>query len=315
MDININNLPLYNIFLEVASSKNLSVAASRLFISQPAVSKAIKKLEEQLHSKLFIRSSRGVKLTDDGELLYMHISQAFSEIFQGENLIKTRHSLGVSKIRFGASNTLCKYLLLPKLKNYVKLYPHINISIDCQSSNHTVKKIETKDIDIGLIAYLDEVKDLTLFPAGTIQDTFVVSPEYLKNLLVRENIDITNSFSRSNLMMLTKDNVTRKYVDSFISDYISHDTKIMEIGSMDLLIEFAKTGLGIGCVIREFVERELEDGTLIEVIPPGLEIKKRQVCYCINSKSTPDKATQSFLNFIKSPVKNPFDDISQSILT
>ena len=93
MDININNLPLYNIFLEVASSKNLSVAASRLFISQPAVSKAIKKLEEQLHSKLFIRSSRGVKLTDDGELLYMHISQAFSEIFQGENLIKTRHSL------------------------------------------------------------------------------------------------------------------------------------------------------------------------------------------------------------------------------
>lgn len=289
-------LNLYNIFLAVAQTKSLSAASKRLFISQPAISKAIKQLENELGTALFFRSSKGVQLTDDGELLYSHVFNAINEINIGEQLLNSRKELGVGRIRFGASNTLCKYILLPKLQKYVRKNPHISISINCQSSIHTKALIDNRDIDIGLIATPDYQKGLKLYSAGSIHDTFVASPGYIKNLLLRENTTMSNLFHGANLMLLTRDNVTRTYVDSYLNDSILSQTTLMEIGSMDLLIEFAKTGLGIGCVIREFVKSELESGALMEVTPPNLEIKKREVSYCVNSNLPLSNAALDFLN-------------------
>lgn len=290
-----NRLNLYNIFLAAAESGSLSDAAAKLYISQPAISKAIKRLETELDCVLFHRSSRGVQLTDEGRLLYNHISQAFAGISSGENLLRARKSLGIGRIRFGASNTLCKYLLLPHLKQYVHDNPHVNISIDCQSSSHTLKLLDSHDIDIGLTASPDSQKGLILYPAGYIQDTFVASPEYISNLRLREGADTNDPFFHANLMLLTKDNVTRSYVNNYLTDSLLAKTTLMEIGSMDLLIEFTKTGLGIGCVIREFVENELKTGGLIDVTPAELSIKKREVCYCINDSVPLSGAAMDFL--------------------
>lgn len=299
MIINPNNLTQYNIFLTVAQEGNLSNAAKILYISQPAISKAIKKLEESFGCTLFKRTSRGVTLTEDGELLYKHIKQAFSEISAGEDLLRTRKKLGVGRIRFGASTTLCKHFLLPKLKSFVKDNPHISISIDCQSSLHTQKLLEADSIDIGLIAMPDSLNGIRPYNAGFIQDTFVASPEYIHNLELREGITSDNIFSKANLMVLNKENVTRTYINRYLPDYISDDTKLLEIGNMDLLIEFAKTGLGIGCVIREFVETELENGSLIAVNPSGLNIKKREICYAVNEATRLSPAARIFLeNYI-----------------
>ena len=289
-------LNLYNIFLAVAQTGSISSASKRLFISQPAVSKAIKQLEDELGTTLFFRSSKGVSLTEDGELLYSHIQSAFNEINAGELLLRSRKELGVGRIRFGASNTLCKYILLPRLQKYVRKNPHISISINCQSSLHTRALIDSRDIDIGLIATPDSQRGLKLYSAGSIHDTFVASPGYIKNLLLRENTNMHNLFQGANLMLLTRDNVTRTYVDSYLNDMLLSQTTLMEIGSMDLLIEFAKTGLGIGCVIREFVKNELESGALMEVTPPDIDIKKREVRYCVNSSLPLSDAAMDFLD-------------------
>ena len=124
----------------------------------------------------------------------------------------------------------------------------------------------------------------------------MASPGYIKNLLLRENTDMGNLFHGANLMLLTRDNVTRTYVDSYLNDIMLSQTTLMEIGSMDLLIEFAKTGLGIVCVIREFVKSELESGALMEVTPPNLNIKKREVSYCVNSNIPLSSAAMDFLD-------------------
>ena len=124
----------------------------------------------------------------------------------------------------------------------------------------------------------------------------MASPGYIKNLLLRENTDMSKLFHGANLMLLTRDNVTRTYVDSYLNDIMLSQTTLMEIGSMDLLIEFAKTGLGIGCVIHEFVKSELESGALMEVTPPNLNIKKREVCYCVNSNIPLSSAAMDFLD-------------------
>ena len=89
-----DNLNYYRVFYTVANTGNISKAADMLFISQPAISKAISKLEDGLHVKLFLRSSKGVTLTDEGQVLYNHIEKAFSNISQGEDEIRHIHELG-----------------------------------------------------------------------------------------------------------------------------------------------------------------------------------------------------------------------------
>ena len=108
-----NNLSLYNIFLAVAEAGSTLGAAKTLFISQPAVSKAISKLEASLEVSLFVRSKKGVRLTDDGLILYDRIKNAFEYIDEGESVIRERNSLGTGHIKIGVSSTLCKYILLP----------------------------------------------------------------------------------------------------------------------------------------------------------------------------------------------------------
>ena len=145
------HLSQYKIFYEVARCGNISRAAKELYISQPAISKSIQKLEEGVGCKLFSRSSRGVVLTDEGKLLYEHVSEAFETLTMGEEKLKRSIELGVGHLKIGVSSTLCKYLLLPYLKEFIRQNPHISISISCQSTNDTLKLLEDNKIDIGLI--------------------------------------------------------------------------------------------------------------------------------------------------------------------
>ena len=136
------NFNLDHIFYTVARCKNISGAARELYISQPAISKAISKLEQNLNTTLFLRSSRGVKLTEAGEILYRQVESAFAAISQGEEQLMRIRKLGMGHLSIGASTTLCKYVLLPILQPFVKQHPHIQISISCQPSNETITALE-----------------------------------------------------------------------------------------------------------------------------------------------------------------------------
>ena len=102
------NLNLYHIFYHTAKAGNISLAAKQLYISQPAVSKSIAKLEELLDTTLFYRNSRGVKLTPEGTVLMEELTHAFSAIARGEEALRKIHGLGIGQITIGVSTTLCK---------------------------------------------------------------------------------------------------------------------------------------------------------------------------------------------------------------
>ena len=124
------HLSQYKIFYEVARCGNISRAAKELYISQPAISKAISKLEESLGIKLFSRNSRGVQLTREGTILFQHVNTAFDSIGRGERELKRIHDFHIGNLKIGVSNTLCKYVLLPYLKGFIGKYPHVNIAIE-----------------------------------------------------------------------------------------------------------------------------------------------------------------------------------------
>ncbi len=100
------------------------------YISQPAISKAISKLEDSLGLSLFTRSSRGVQLTSEGEILFEHTREAFDALDRGEQELKRIQEFDIGHLRIGVSNTLCKYILLPYLKTFIDQYPHMKVTIE-----------------------------------------------------------------------------------------------------------------------------------------------------------------------------------------
>lgn len=330
------NLNYYRIFYEAAKTGNISKAAETLFISQPAVSKSITKLEQSLGHTLFIRSKKGVRLTEEGQTLFDHLAKAFDSIDTAEQTLKRIRQLGMGQLRIGVSTSLCKHILLSYLQDFIRENPHVKVSIECNPTFETIQLLKAEKIDIGLICETDLDKGYSFMPLKAIHDTFVTTQIYLDNLILREYDTVQNADSnpktetmpdlppvtglflftngtqkkapdisftgkeileKSNLMLLDKGNISRMYIDSYLSDHHIHPGQILEINNMDLLIDFAAIGMGIACVVREFVVSYIESGQVIE-IPMDYEIPKRTVGFIYNEQNL-NATTKRFLEFCK----------------
>ena len=120
---------LYRVFYVVANNGNITKASEELNISQPAISKSIKNLESQLGGQLFVRTKRGVILTEEGKEFYKYIKHAIEYINNAENKFSELINLEVGSIRIGVSTTITREFLLPYLEEFHKLYPRIDIQI------------------------------------------------------------------------------------------------------------------------------------------------------------------------------------------
>lgn len=272
------NLNLYHIFYTTAKAGNISLASKKLFISQPAVSKSIAKLEENLNTILFYRNSRGVRLTKEGMLLQEQLEQAFQAISYGEEQLRKIHDLGIGQLTIGVSTTLCKYVLIPYLQKFIQNNPHIKVSIACQPTSETIKGLRNGTLDIGLIGTSSDMKDLSFSPVMEIQDSFVTTKQYLKNLATRLECSDINVplWNEATFLMLDEENISRRYINNYLQQENIEISQIIEISTMDLLIEFAKIDIGIACVIENFVTKELADGSLIR-LPMEKKIPSRNI--------------------------------------
>lgn len=300
------NLSSYYVFYMVVKKGNISAASKELFISQPAVSKSVTKLENNLNTKLLIRSSRGVTLTREGKILYERLVDAFHAIELGEEQLKYESKTEVEHLKIGVSSTLCKYILLPYLKEFVKLHPHIRISIDCHPTYQTLQALSQNEIDIGLVGEIqDESYPFIFSRIHSVEDVFVTTQSYLDHLMIRTGLssqELTENyqllFQNATLMLMDKDNLSRQYVDRYITANEIQPANLIEVASMDLLIEFATIGIGIACVIKNFAEQEIKNGTLIE-LPIPLHIPKRNIGLIYTKKQYKNPALEAFLSFYK----------------
>ncbi|MGI5981936.1 MAG: LysR family transcriptional regulator [Sakamotonia sp.] len=292
------HLSQYRIFYEVARCGNISRAAKELYISQPAISKAIGKLEESLGTRLFLRNSRGVQLTPEGNVLFQHVSDAFDSLNRGEKELKRIHDFHIGQLKIGVSNTLCKYVLLPYLKGFVEKYPHVNITIESQSTAHTLEMLEARKIDIGLVAEPRARRGLNFTPVMEIHDGFVCTPAYMENLTLREGPS-PDIFKTGNIMLLDRSNMSRKHLDTYLSDRDIEVNQLLEVTDMALLIEFARIGLGIACVILDFVSGDLKNGTLMEV-PLESPIPRRVIGFACPPQDQ-SQTLREFLAFCSTP--------------
>lgn len=262
---------LYRVFHTVASCGTVSAAADSLFVSQPAVTKSIKKLEMLTGCTLFVRSSKGVRLTTEGQILYEYVKNGFEYLQNGERILKKLQDRKEGLVRVGISNTLCRYYFIPHLEKFHQRYPGIRITIVNRTSQETLKLLEKGMIDFGIISIPKERSPFVYREVLTIQDIFVAGRQYPE---LRNPISL-QALGRYPLMMLEKDNVTRAYIDGYLAENKVVLQPEIEISSLDFLVEFARIGLGVALVIRNFIEDELRSGLLSEIpVAPALQARR-----------------------------------------
>ncbi len=282
------NLTRYKIFLSVAEHKSISKAAVSLYISQPAVSITIKKLEENLNTTLFIRRSKGVELTENGRLLYDSVKKALHMLTDTEKSLRFPFYTGY--LRIATSNVLCKHFLMPYLKEYIKQYPDTELAITCTSSAEAQVMLEECSVDLALVVKPQSLGKYVYHPMGMIEYIFVCTPAY------REKWSCKNDeiFQYANIMLLNQDNVSRKHINAYYAKNNIMPLHILEVNEMDMLIEFAKMGIGISCVVRQFVEYELKSGCLME-IPLSNPVMPREIGFLYQEIQP---FNENILNFI-----------------
>ncbi len=265
------NLEYYRVFYHTARAGSISRAAQGLFISQPAVSQSIKQLEEKIGGQLFFRTRKGIRLTGEGEVLFKYIEQAYNFIMTAENKFSEMQNLAYGEIRIGAGDTLSRYYLLPFLEEFHRAYPGIKIQVTNRTTPETIGLLKNGSVDFGIINLPVSGDDqLEIRETITIQDCFVGGEAYRK---LSDSAIPLKELVAYPLLLLEKASNTRRYIDSYAK---SHNVEILpeiELGSYDLLVQFARIGLGISCVVKDFVAEEFENGGLYEIrlkeeIPP-----------------------------------------------
>lgn len=258
------NLELYKAFFYTAKHGTVSRASEHLYITQPAVSRAIQQLEEALKCSLFFRSSKGVKLTPEGEILYKYIEQAFNFISAGETKISDVKNLLSGEVRIGASDTICKYYLIPYLKLFRTLHPAIKIQVICTTTPAIVQLLKTGKIDFGIINLPYSDDQLHFQDIIKVQDCFVASRKYK---YMSRQMQPLSEIVKHPMILLEKGSNSRTFIDRYFKANSVDITPVLELGNMDLLMQFAKYDFGIACVIRNFIEDELEKEMLYEIKP------------------------------------------------
>ncbi|MDN4606724.1 LysR family transcriptional regulator [Sporosarcina highlanderae] len=290
----VSKLDLYRIFCIVGKNESFSGAAKELFMTQPAISQSIMQLEKELETRLFNRTPKGVTLTNEGSLLLEYVNSAINLIEIGEEKIAEFKNLTIGELRIGVGDTISKYFLLPQLEAFRNRYPSLKLKIENGTTDALISLLKSGEVDI-VVCNLPVVDDaLNVRPCMDIHDTFVYGDKYRK--LLARPIGF-HELAKLPLIFLEPSSNSRKYVEDFL---LSKGVKIspeFELGSHDLVVEFARINMGIACVTREFTEDYLESGVLQEVQLKG-EIPRRSIGVC-SLKSVPlSPASTRFLELL-----------------
>lgn len=276
------NLEYYKIFYHVATEHSITGAARKLSISQPAVSQAVKQLEQGLGIELFTRRAKGVSLTRAGTLLYSYVGNGYETIMAGEKQLTKMMNLECGEVRIGASDMTSQFYLLPYLERFHELYPEIKVTVTNAPTPQTIDQLSQGKIDFGVVTKPVEVDPhFDVFVVRKIQDVFVAGDRFQdlkgKKLNYKQLAELP-------LICLDGNTSTRMYMDSYLERNDVRITPEYELATSEMIVQFAKRNLGIGCVAKEFAADYLESGELFQ-----LEFRKpvpeRDMCLLMDRRS------------------------------
>lgn len=289
------NLDLYRIFYIVAQNGSISAAADILYISQPAITFQIKKLEEQLNVTLFTRTKHGVILTEEGNILFEYIKKAMDSINNGENALSNLKNLDCGIIRIGASTTVCRHVIMPYLEKFHKKYPKIEIQIVNNLTTNLIKELRNGNLDILVLNLpMNENKNLKIIPIVDVQDIFVGNKKYYDLTKGKLSLEELKAYP---LIFQKLPSNTRAYLNNYLKLNNVDLKPQLEVVSYNLIMDLVSAGFGIGYATKNFIKSELNNNTLFEIeVNPS--IPKRFIGIVIINKKTPNYSIKKLIEIM-----------------
>lgn len=285
------NLELYKIFYVVAKNKNMTKASEELHISQPAISQTIRKLEDQLDGTLFLRSNKGMKLTEEGKMFYEYVKGALELINNAENEFTSFKDLSKGEIKIGCSTTLTKLVLLEAIKKFHSDYINVNIEIINDLTSNLINDLKLGKLDF-VIFNESNIKEtnLNLKKIKELRQGFIYNPSFYKDEVI--NFEDLNNFP---LILQKEESNSRKLLD-----YIALKNNIkllpkMEVVSQELITEFVNIGLGIGFVIIDLAKKNFKDFKELKV---NKKIPNINVYLATNKSIALTFASKTFIKYL-----------------
>lgn len=286
------DLELYKVFYVVAKNKHMTRASEELHISQPAISQSIKKLEDQLGGTLFLRSNKGMELTEEGKMFYEYVKGALELIGNAENEYTSFKDLSKGEIKVGCSTTLTKLILMDALENFHKDYPNININIVNGLTSNLINDLKLGKLDFVIFnesnvkennLYLEKIKEL--------KQGFVYNPDYYT-----DNVKTFSDLNKLPLILQNGESNSRKLLDYIaLQEHVKLIPR-MEVVSQELISEFANIGLGIGFVIIDLANRNFKNLKELEI---NKTIPNINVYLALNKSVLLTFASKKFLEYFR----------------
>lgn len=255
-DINLN---LYKIFYEVALSESISDASKKLFITQSAVSKAIKKLEEDLNTNLFYRNSKGVKLTEKGEELLFYVEEAFNNLVTAERTMTESKTLNKGKISIGVPSQIGSFYIFEDITNFHKKYPNIEITIISKTTTQLLKLLERHEIDfiIDTSPINTKIDNIIIQPLIEVKNCFVAKSDTSIDI---DKIKTIKDLANYPLVLPIKGTDNRKQLDKVFEKNNVELNNVINVHTSEMIAGSIKKDLGIGYIIYDVIKDNVEKG-------------------------------------------------------
>lgn len=291
------NFELYKIFYTVAKELSFSRAASKLFMSQSAVSQNIRQLEEKLETSLFNRTTKQVSLTQDGQTLLEHVEPAVHMLHNGEQHLTEMKTLERGQLHIGASDTICKHYLLAFFKEYHTLYPQIELKVTNRTSIKCVDLLNQGAVDL-IVTNLPNThisEEMDVIETATFKDVFIASSD---RIIAKSNAASPayslEDLSQEPILMLTKSTTTSEYLYQLFADVGLKINPAIELGSIDLLVDLATIDLGISFV-PDFC---VPTNNTLQTLPTDLPIPERHLGIATHTKRPLTEASKRFIELL-----------------
>ena len=286
------DLELYKVFYAVAKHKHMTKASEELHISQPAISQSIKKLEDQLGGTLFLRSNKGMELTEEGKMFYEYVKGALELINNAENEFTSFKDLSKGEVKIGCSTTLTKLVLINALKDFHLDYPNININITNDLTSNLINNLKLGKLDF-VIFNESNIKEtnLNLEKIKELKQGFIYNPR-----LYDDNINNFEDLNNVPLILQKEESNSRKLLD-----YIAMQNNVklipkMEVVSQELITEFTNIGLGIGFAIIDLAKINFKN---LKELNINKKIPNINIYLATNKSVSLTFASKMFIKYLK----------------
>lgn len=292
------NLEYYRAFYYVAQLSSMSKAAEALYLSQPAISRSIKLLEDHLKCKLFIRLPRGMQLTKEGSTLFDHVEKAFTLLISAEKTLQHMANYDAGIINISATETALYHFLLPIIENFKEKYPNIYINISGSSSPETIQMVQSGAVDLAIaVTPIGDVDDLVVTETLEFHDIFIAAPLFVKRESLNGKKLKAKDIGNYPVIAVEKGTSARRHIDAWFERQGVFFEPAYSVRTSSMVLQFVIRNLAIGILPNLIADQLLKQKEILELSMEN-PIPNRHILVICKEDSQLTPLTRHFLDFI-----------------